>query len=126
MKKKVILVPTTDGIRVGDVVKILTSRWIDFGTIPGTLALSQNIRVTKSSKDAQKLYVYVVDTAATINAKDWCINTKTLLVFQWCNDGTCSNKHLCSTVIATNNPSLPIPQLSQQDLQLVVDKNGKC
>ena len=133
---KVILIPTTDEIRVGMICKS------EKGNLAIIIALDTDNHYKVKYFDGKisienqhtmpPVYVYTVNTEATINEGDYMAdsiqsyfeNSIQLATKEsiWMNN---EPKQGWYKVIATNNPNLPITQLSQENLKLIADNNGE-
>jgi len=124
--KKSILIPITNEIRVGDLAKCERDNKII--SITKEYAQGNAGRVFDVSLGwLQKCLVYIVDTELLINTDDYFIDKfNETGTFVLCKN-TENYKILpdCYKVIASNNPSLPIPQLTPKDIQYIIDNNGE-
>lgn len=124
---ELILIPTSDEIRVGDLV---TNSYNNVHLINNEHDL-KNAKDYIKSGDNTKLYVYIIDTKATINEGEIGISLnpedygyiQPIPIFK--PQLELENIKWFKAILATNNSSSPLPQLSQQALKTIVENNGK-
>jgi len=125
IKYKLILIPSMADNKVNDLLK--------------DNILSKLILATKEDIEQriylqtwfENLYVYIIDTEAIINEGEIGISLnpkdygyiQPMPIFK--PQLELENIKWFKAILATNNPSLQLPQLSQQALQTIVDNNGK-
>ena len=76
--------------------------------------------------ELENVYFYITNTEDVIKQNDWICNKRNLIkILLKSPEQSDIKNHNYYKVIATNDPSLPIPQLSKSSIDLIIKHNGE-
>lgn len=114
--KKLTIIPENNTPKIGDICKDVVTNKVFIAT---TQLLDDYYY--KEVNRPKKVQLYIVDTENNANINDYSIDEDRL----WQVNKPWGILDELPKVICTSNPSLPIPQISKQAIEYIVENNGE-